>query len=80
MVSLQYRRLPRFRRLLLNVIVPAALLSCSVPAWAQSRIALVIGQSAYQSVPALPNPGNDARAMTRLLTDSGFEVSSASDL
>ena len=69
-----------FRRLLLNVVVPAALLVCSVPAWAQSRIALVIGQSAYQSVPALPNPGNDARAMTRLLTDSGFEVSSASDL
>jgi hypothetical protein len=41
---------------------------------------LVIGQSAYRSVPALPNPANDARAVTRLLTDSGFEVSTASDL
>ena len=58
-------------RSLLKVIVPATLLLCSVPAWAESRMALVIGQSAYKSVPALPNPGNDARAVTQLLTDSG---------
>jgi Caspase domain len=69
-----------FRRSLLNVIIPAALLLCSVPAWAENRMALVIGQSAYKSVPALPNPGNDAKAMSQLLTDSGFEVSSVSDL
>src|ERR1700754_412675 len=73
------------RRSLLNVIIPAALLLCSVPALsapalAENRMALVIGQSAYKSVPALPNPGNDAKAMTQLLTDSGFEVSSASNL
>src|SRR6185295_13981268 len=43
-------------------------------------LALVIGQSAYRSVPALPNPANDARAVTQLLTDSGFEVSTAADL
>jgi hypothetical protein len=47
---------------------------------AENRLALVIGQSAYRSVPALPNPANDARAMTQLLTDSGFEVLAASDL
>jgi hypothetical protein len=69
-----------FRRSLLNVIIPAALLLCAVPAWAENRMALVIGQSAYKSVPALPNPGNDAKAMSQLLTDSGFEVSSVSDL
>jgi Caspase domain len=69
-----------FRRSLLNVIIPAALLLCSVPASAENRMALVIGQSAYKSVPALPNPGNDAKAMSQLLTDSGFEVSSVSDL
>ena len=69
-----------FRRSLLNIIIPAALLLCSVPAWAENRMALVIGQSAYKSVPALPNPGNDAKAMSQLLTDSGFEVSSVSDL
>jgi uncharacterized membrane protein YgcG len=49
-------------------------------AYAENRLALVIGQSAYRSVPALPNPANDARAVTQLLTDSGFEVSTASDL
>jgi len=69
-----------FRRSLLNVIIPAALLLCAVPAWAENRMALVIGQYAYKSVPALPNPGNDAKAMSQLLTDSGFEVSSVSDL
>jgi hypothetical protein len=47
---------------------------------AESRLALVIGQSAYRSVPALPNPANDAKAMSQLLSDSGFEVSAASDL
>src|SRR5215470_11714801 len=71
---------PMFCRSLFKVIIPAALLLCSVPAWAENRVALVIGQSAYKSVPALPNPSNDARAMTQLLTDSGFEVSSVSDL
>ena len=40
----------------------------------------MIGQSAYRSVPALPNPANDAKAVTQLLTDSGFEVSTAADL
>ncbi|MBI5318801.1 caspase family protein [Bradyrhizobium sp.] len=69
-----------FCRSLFKVIIPATILLTSVPAWAESRMALVIGQSAYKSVPALPNPGNDARAMTQLLTDSGFEVSSAADL
>lgn len=67
-------------RSLLKILLPAAALLASVPAWAENRMALVIGQSAYKSVPALPNPGNDARAMTQLLTDSGFEVSQASDL
>ena len=65
---------------LLKIIVPAAMLLAATPAFAQNRVALVIGQSAYKSVPALPNPINDARAVTQLLTDSGFDVSSAADL
>src|SRR4051812_31944551 len=68
------------RHALLKFMVPAALLLGSQSAFAESRLALVIGQSAYRSVPALPNPANDARAVTQMLTDSGFEVSSASDL
>src|SRR5438128_2461361 len=67
-------------RAIFKVVIPLAILLCSVPAWAENRMALVIGQSAYKSVPALPNPGNDAKAVSQLLTDSGFEVSQASDL
>src|SRR5215510_5900661 len=52
----------------------------SSAAHAENRLALVIGESAYRAVPSLPNPANDARAMTRLITDSGFEVTTASDL
>ncbi len=47
---------------------------------AESRIALVIGNSAYQSVPTLPNPVNDAKAMADVLSAAGFEVMSAPDL
>ena len=63
-----------------QLMIPAAVLLGTHSASAESRLALVIGQSAYRSVPALPNPANDARAVTQLLTDSGFEVSTAADL
>ena len=49
-------------------------------AHAESRVALVIGQSAYRSVTELPNPANDAKMMAQMLTDAGFEVISAADL
>jgi len=69
-----------FRHVLRNLMIPAALLLGTHSAVAESRLALVIGQSAYKSVPALPNPINDAKAVAQMLTDSGFEVSTASDL
>ena len=69
-----------FRHALLKLMIPAAVLLGTHSASAESRLALVIGQSAYRSVPALPNPANDAKAVTQLLTDSGFEVSTAADL
>src|SRR5258708_8568071 len=71
---------PMLRAALLTAIACSATLSYANPASAENRLALVIGQSAYRSVPALPNPANDAKAVTQLLTDSGFEGSSASDL
>jgi hypothetical protein len=69
-----------FRHTLFTLMIPAAVLLGTHSASAESRLALVIGQSAYRSVPALPNPANDARAVTQMLTDSGFEVSTAADL
>ncbi len=46
----------------------------------ESRLALIIGQSAYRTVPPLPNAANDARHMAELLASAGFDVTSASDL
>ena len=42
-------------------------------------VALVIGQSSYSHLPALANTGNDARAITQLLTALGFEARSVAD-
>lgn len=69
-----------FRHTLLKLMVSASMVLAAGSAFAENRIALVIGQSAYRSVPALPNPANDAKAVTQMLTDSGFEVSTAADL
>ena len=49
-------------------------------AFAENRVALVIGQSAYRSVVALPNPANDAQEMTEMLGNAGFKVTTAADL
>jgi hypothetical protein len=43
-------------------------------AHAEKRVALVIGNSAYQTVPQLPNSGNDARLMSDTLLSLGFFV------
>ena len=49
-------------------------------ALAETRIALVIGNSSYTAVTALPNPANDAKAMTNFLNSAGFQVVQAPDL
>ncbi|MCB1462200.1 MAG: caspase family protein [Nitratireductor sp.] len=45
----------------------------------QKRVALVIGNSAYTSTVELPNPRNDAAAMSTKLKSLGFEVISSLD-
>ena len=57
-----------------------AAIANSANASAQSRVALVIGQSAYRAVTPLPNPANDAKAIAQMLGDAGFDVTQASDL
>jgi len=42
-------------------------------AWAQKRVALVLGNSTYQAVPQLPNPARDADSIARMFRDAGFE-------
>ncbi len=65
---------------LLSAVVAASLFIGVHAARAENRLALVIGQSAYRAVVPLPNPANDARAMSKLLGDAGFDVTSAADL
>ncbi len=48
-------------------------LSCS-SALAEKRVALVIGNSAYQKVAKLPNPANDAAAVAAMLKAAGFDL------
>ena len=70
-----------FPRLFLTIFAVFAGLSLSsLTAQAQNRVALVIGQSAYQKVVQLPNTANDAKQMTALLSQAGFNVTTASDL
>jgi hypothetical protein len=69
-----------FRRVLYTMVLTAGVLSGSQAAFAENRIALVIGQSNYRAVVALPNPSNDAKAVSQLLSEAGFEVLGAADL
>jgi uncharacterized caspase-like protein len=69
-----------FRTAFCSAILFGAALAGSSSAHAENRLALVIGESAYRAVPSLSNPANDARAMTALLAESGFQVTTAADL
>jgi hypothetical protein len=48
------------------VLVPDA-------AWADKRVALIVGNSTYQTVPQLPNPSRDATAVAKMFKDAGFD-------
>jgi hypothetical protein len=50
------------------------LIASGFPAFAQQRVALVIGNSGYKEAPPLPNPVNDATAVAALLESAGFQV------
>ena len=55
-------------------VLGACLLWLSQPALAAKRVALVMGNSAYQNVSRLTNPANDSEAMSATLKGAGFEV------
>ena len=45
----------------------------SQPAFADKRVALVIGNSAYKNVNRLSNPANDAAAVVAMFRKAGFD-------
>jgi uncharacterized caspase-like protein len=71
-------------RLSLWLAVLITSVALSVAAQAQGanpdRVALVIGNSKYTNVDALPNPANDARVIAQTLRDIGFAVTDGYDL
>ena len=64
---------PRYLQLRRFFLTAALLLVCQ-PAFAEKRVALVLGNSAYQNVAKLPNPVNDGSVMAATLKDAGFDV------
>jgi hypothetical protein len=65
---------------LLALLCALVLTAGSVAAQAERRIALVIGNSAYQNTPELRNPRNDASDIGASLRRLGFEVFEGRDL
>ena len=61
-----------------SLVAAAIVLGLSIlapgTALADKRVALVIGNSAYQNVAQLPNPAKDAAAIGAMLTKAGFDV------
>ncbi len=67
-------------RVLIGLIVLGLGLGTAGDAAAAKRVALVIGNSAYQHAEELPNPRNDAKSIAEALTRAGFEVDLRTDL
>jgi uncharacterized caspase-like protein len=57
-----------------RLFLAAALLLICQPAIAEKRVALVLGNSAYQNVAKLPNPVNDGAVIAATLKGAGFDV------
>jgi hypothetical protein len=65
------------RRVLSVIALALGLLSTQIwadPARAERRVVLIVGNSAYQNAPALPNPVRDAVAMAAMFQKAGFDV------
>src|ERR1700730_2414375 len=62
-------------RAFLGIVLTVWLTSMvSQSAFAEKRVALVIGNSSYQNVARLGNPANDATAMTETLKGAGYDL------
>jgi uncharacterized caspase-like protein len=57
-----------------SICLAAAVFLISQPAFAEKRVALIIGNSSYQNAPQLQNPVNDASLMSATFKSAGFDV------
>jgi uncharacterized caspase-like protein len=67
-------------RFLIAAISAMAFLVSGNAAFADKRVAFVVGNSAYKNVPQLPNPAIDAKSIARVLRNVGFEVVEGTNL
>jgi uncharacterized caspase-like protein len=65
---------------LLKLAIALLLLSLTDAALAQSRVALVIGNAAYRSIPALKTPATDAAIVAETLRAAGYDVTELVDV
>jgi len=56
------------------ILVVCSLCLIALPASAEKRVALIIGNSSYENVARLANPASDASLMAQTLKVAGFEV------
>ena len=66
--------MPEVLRAKISVFVDLYRKNQQIKQQAEQRVALVIGNSAYQNAEELPNPRNDATALAAALERTGFEV------
>src|SRR3979490_2816632 len=67
-------------RFLIAAGAVAAFLVSGNAAFADKRVAFVVGNSAYKNVAPLPNPAIDAKSMAKVLRNVGFEVVEGANL
>ena len=67
-------------RFLVIVLAAISIIGTSNAAKSDTRVAFVVGNGAYKSVPALPNPASDAKAMAQILRNVGFDVVEGTNL
>jgi uncharacterized caspase-like protein len=67
-------------RFLIAALSAATFLVSANEAFADKRVAFVVGDGAYKNVATLPNPAVDAKSMAKLLRNVGFDVVQGSNL
>ncbi|MGA7806965.1 caspase family protein [Bradyrhizobium sp.] len=67
-------------RFFIAAISVAAFFFSGNAAFADKRVAFVVGNGAYRNVPQLPNPVVDAQAMAKVLRSVGFDVVEGTNL
>src|SRR3954470_21192539 len=76
----QGRGRTKMRFLIAALSAAGLLISASTDAFADKRVAFVVGNGAYKNVAALPNPAVDAKSMAKMLRNVGFEVVEGANL